>query len=81
MSFFRSSGAHGALVQQGRHILVLLCGSRASITRYLRLHRTTPVDVDGKGRRCKEKKMDVLWEGERADGRGVLGLSAPSIAS
>ena len=80
LNFVRSSGVHGALVQQGRHILVLLCGSRASISRYLRMHRTTPVDVDSKGRRCKEKKMDVLWEGDKDDERGVLGPTALALA-
>ncbi|XP_023696007.1 RWD domain-containing protein 3 [Paramormyrops kingsleyae] len=46
----------------GRLILILLQGTRRHIKEYLHLLKTTKVDVDSSGRRCKEKMMSVLCE-------------------
>lgn len=43
-------------------ILIFLHGPASSIREYLRLHRTSTVDVDSTGRRCKEKMMESIWE-------------------
>lgn len=40
--------------------MIMLQGPRDSLGQYLRLHRTTSVDVDSKGRQCKEHMMTVL---------------------
>jgi hypothetical protein len=50
-----------------RLILILLSGSSDSCREYLRRHRTQTVDVDSSGRKCKERMMDVLWEGDFED--------------
>lgn len=47
----------------GRLILIVLVGSAVSCKEYLRRHRTQTVDVDSTGRKCKEKMLDILWEG------------------
>ncbi|CAG9462183.1 unnamed protein product [Pedinophyceae sp. YPF-701] len=67
----------GSLVFHGRRILLLLVGGGAELKRYLALHRTTAVDVDSKGRKCRERMMDVLHEGRvggdcRSSARGDL---------
>lgn len=46
----------------GRNILVLLQGNRASIKEFCSLLKTTKVDVDSSGRKCKERMMKVLIE-------------------
>lgn len=51
-------GLYGALLISGDAaplILLYLRGSEESLREYKRLHRTTPVDVDSTGRKCKEK--------------------------
>jgi hypothetical protein len=45
-------------------ILLFLRGRQSDLRAYLQLHRTTPVDVDAMGRKCKEKMMTSLFEGE-----------------
>ena len=53
----------GCLLFVERLILILLVGPSAGCQKYLRLHRTTTVDIDCAGRRCKEKMMGVLYQG------------------
>lgn len=50
-------------------ILIHLTGPSPSIREYLRLHRTSTVDVDSAGRKCKEKMMDVLFDTDDHGGR------------
>ncbi|KAK6484204.1 RWD domain-containing protein 3-like isoform X1 [Huso huso] len=46
----------------GKLILILLQGERKSIKDYLLLQKTSKVDVDSNGKKCKEKMMSVLCE-------------------
>jgi len=63
-----SLGLCGRLIFVDRLILLYLRGRDSAVREYLRLHRTTPVDVDSDGRRCKEKcvcaDIDVMCWGE-----------------
>jgi hypothetical protein len=54
-----SLGLCGRLIFVGRLILLYLRGRDSAVREYLRLHRTTPVDVDSDGRRCKEKCVET----------------------
>uniref|UniRef100_S4RD04 RWD domain-containing protein 3 n=1 Tax=Petromyzon marinus TaxID=7757 RepID=S4RD04_PETMA len=56
-------GLMGRLLFYNKLILVLLQGSLCSIREYIVLQKTSKVDVDSSGKRCKEKMMSVLWEG------------------
>lgn len=55
-------GLAGRLLFAGRVILLLLQGPRDRVKEYLVLQRTSKVDVDSSGRRCREKMARVLWE-------------------
>ena len=44
-------GLCGCVILCGRVIMIVLGGDRQDILQYLRLHRTTNVDVDSNGRR------------------------------
>eukprot|EP00198_Chlamydomonas_reinhardtii_P012318 XP_001701655.1 predicted protein [Chlamydomonas reinhardtii] len=49
-------------------LLELLTGPPARLRAYLVRHRTEAVDVDSRGRKCKERMMEVI--GQRACGNG-----------
>nr|XP_019935374.1 PREDICTED: RWD domain-containing protein 3 isoform X1 [Paralichthys olivaceus] len=46
----------------GRHILVILQGTRPGIKEFCHLLKTVKVDVDSSGKKCKERMMKVLVE-------------------
>ncbi|XP_041064362.1 RWD domain-containing protein 3 isoform X1 [Carcharodon carcharias] len=52
----------GRLMFMGKLILILLQGERKAIKDYLVLQKTSKVDVDSSGKRCKEKMISVLCE-------------------
>ncbi|KAM9006799.1 RWD domain-containing protein 3 isoform X1 [Sarcophilus harrisii] len=52
----------GRLMFCGKIILILLQGDRNSIKEYLILQKTSKVDVDSSGKKCKEKMISVLFE-------------------
>ncbi|NXN98935.1 RWDD3 protein, partial [Rhinopomastus cyanomelas] len=54
----------GRLMFMGKIILILLQGDRSNIKEYLVLQKTSKVDVDSSGKKCKEKMMSVLCETE-----------------
>ncbi|XP_053447009.1 RWD domain-containing protein 3 isoform X2 [Nycticebus coucang] len=54
----------GRLMFLGKIILILLQGDRSSIKEYLILQKTSKVDVDSSGKKCKEKMISVLFETE-----------------
>ncbi|KAL1772018.1 RWD domain-containing protein 3 isoform X1, partial [Sigmodon hispidus] len=52
----------GRLMFMGKTILILLQGDRGNIKEYLILQKTSKVDVDSSGKKCKEKMISVLSE-------------------
>ncbi|XP_072500175.1 RWD domain-containing protein 3 isoform X2 [Notamacropus eugenii] len=52
----------GRLMFWGKIILILLQGDRNSIKEYLILQKTSKVDVDSSGKKCKEKMISILFE-------------------
>ncbi|XP_026527640.1 RWD domain-containing protein 3 isoform X2 [Notechis scutatus] len=52
----------GRLMFMGKMILILLQGDKQNIKEYLILQKTSKVDVDSSGKKCKEKMMSVLFE-------------------
>ncbi|GFR49064.1 hypothetical protein Agub_g11090, partial [Astrephomene gubernaculifera] len=50
----------GRLIFQGNLILVLLEGEADAVRQYLVRHRTENVDVDSRGRKCKERMLQVI---------------------
>nr|Q8VIL2.1 RecName: Full=RWD domain-containing protein 3; AltName: Full=RWD domain-containing sumoylation enhancer; Short=RSUME [Mus musculus]AAL35585.1 X2CR1 [Mus musculus] len=52
----------GRLMFMGKLILILLQGDRSNIKEYLILQKTSKVDVDSSGKKCKEKMISVLSE-------------------
>ncbi|CAM5161848.1 unnamed protein product [Natator depressus] len=52
----------GRLMFMGKMILILLQGDRTGIKEYLILQKTSKVDVDSSGKKCKEKMISVLCE-------------------
>ncbi|XP_066481707.1 RWD domain-containing protein 3 [Tiliqua scincoides] len=52
----------GRLMFMGKMILILLQGDRSNIKEYLILQKTSKVDVDSSGKKCKEKMISVLSE-------------------
>jgi len=59
----QSLGISGFLLISPHLILIFLSARDASaVPRYLQLHRTETVDVDSKGRPCREKMLTVLLE-------------------
>ncbi|XP_002715891.1 RWD domain-containing protein 3 isoform X2 [Oryctolagus cuniculus] len=52
----------GRLMFLGKIILILLQGDRNNIKEYLILQKTSKVDVDSSGKKCKEKMISVLFE-------------------
>ncbi|GIM07136.1 hypothetical protein Vretimale_11353 [Volvox reticuliferus] len=59
-SWVRELRLTGRLIFQGNLILILLEGDGLALREYLVRHRTESVDVDSRGRKCKERMMDVL---------------------
>uniref|UniRef100_A0A8C0X6W6 RWD domain-containing protein 3 n=1 Tax=Castor canadensis TaxID=51338 RepID=A0A8C0X6W6_CASCN len=57
-------GLTGRLMFLGRTILILLQGERNNIKDYLVLQKSSKVDVDSSGRKCKEKMLSVLFDSE-----------------
>ncbi|XP_064625476.1 RWD domain-containing protein 3-like [Lineus longissimus] len=53
---------NGRLIFEGKLILILLQGKLENIKEYVVRQRTVSVDVDSKGRSCKERMMNVLCE-------------------
>ncbi|XP_005111987.1 uncharacterized protein LOC101856308 [Aplysia californica] len=53
----------GRLIFCHRFILILMQGEAQSIKEYLVRNRTTNVDVDSRGRSCKERMLTVLFDG------------------
>uniref|UniRef100_A0A452QFC7 RWD domain-containing protein 3 n=1 Tax=Ursus americanus TaxID=9643 RepID=A0A452QFC7_URSAM len=52
----------GRLMFMGKIIPILLQGDRSNIKEYLILQKTSRVDVDSSGKKCKEKMISVLFE-------------------
>ncbi|XP_007934318.1 RWD domain-containing protein 3 [Orycteropus afer afer] len=52
----------GRLMFMGKIILILLQGGRNNIKEYLILQKTSKVDVDSSGKKCREKMISVLFE-------------------
>nr|XP_023497350.1 RWD domain-containing protein 3 isoform X1 [Equus caballus] len=52
----------GRLMFMGKIILILLQGDRSNIKEYLILQKTSKVDVDSSGKKCREKMISVLAE-------------------
>ncbi|XP_015725934.1 RWD domain-containing protein 3 isoform X2 [Coturnix japonica] len=52
----------GRLMFMGKIILILLQGDKSNIKEYLILQKTSKVDVDSSGKKCKEKMISVLCE-------------------
>uniref|UniRef100_A0A8D2INI8 RWD domain-containing protein 3 n=1 Tax=Varanus komodoensis TaxID=61221 RepID=A0A8D2INI8_VARKO len=52
----------GRLMLMGKLILILLQGDRRSVKEYIVLQKTSKVDVDSSGKKCKEKMISVLSE-------------------
>ncbi|XP_071606883.1 RWD domain-containing protein 3 isoform X1 [Heliangelus exortis] len=52
----------GRLMFMGKIILILLQGDKNNIKEYLILQKTSKVDVDSSGKKCKEKMISVLCE-------------------
>ncbi|GLC33535.1 hypothetical protein PLESTM_000082000 [Pleodorina starrii] len=59
-SWIRELRLTGRLIFQGGLILILLEGDGDALREYLVRHRTESVDVDSRGRKCKERMMDVV---------------------
>jgi len=56
-------GLWGRVVFHGKRIMIALQGTRRGLRQYVQLHRSASIDVDSKGRRCRERMMTVLYEG------------------
>ncbi|XP_078500251.1 RWD domain-containing protein 3 [Lissotriton helveticus] len=52
----------GRLMFMGKLILILLQGEKGRIKEYMVLQKTSKVDVDSCGKKCKEKMISVLYE-------------------
>ncbi|XP_060924005.1 RWD domain-containing protein 3 [Limanda limanda] len=50
------------IILLGRHILVILQGTKPGIKEFYHLLKTVKVDVDSSGKKCKERMMKVLIE-------------------
>ncbi|CAH1776001.1 unnamed protein product [Owenia fusiformis] len=72
-------GLQGRLIFQGKLILILLQGHKESIKEYLTLQRTVNVDVDSKGRSCKEKMMKILHEEETKSPPSLCGFDSMEL--
>ncbi|XP_062612567.1 RWD domain-containing protein 3-like [Saccostrea cucullata] len=58
-----SLSIQGCLVFVGKLIFLVLQGRSADIKEYIKLQRSSNVDVDSPGRKCKERMMSVLSQG------------------
>jgi hypothetical protein len=68
-----ASGLAGRLVFSGRLILILLYGPAEALEAYLTWHRTATPDVDSRGRRCRERMMEVVCRTPAAAAAAPLG--------
>ncbi|EKX42744.1 hypothetical protein GUITHDRAFT_164010, partial [Guillardia theta CCMP2712] len=57
-------GLQGKLFMWKRLIYLVVRGDEDRVSRYLHLHRTQQVDVDSRGRRCKERMLQVIHDGK-----------------
>lgn len=59
----RELGVHGKILNVGKHhIYPVLLGPERTIAEFLRRWRTEKVDVDSRGRPCKERMIEVLYQ-------------------
>lgn len=63
--WFGGLGLGGRVLFHGRRVLILLTGAESDLKRYLVLHRSGLVDVDSRGQPCRERMMDVLFQGAK----------------
>jgi hypothetical protein len=61
-----AAGLAGRLVFAGRLILILLHGTARGLEGYLTWARTATTDVDSRGRRCRERMMEIVCEAPAA---------------
>ncbi|XP_015268837.1 PREDICTED: RWD domain-containing protein 3 isoform X2 [Gekko japonicus] len=59
----------GRVMFMGKMIFILLQGDKSSIKEYMVLQKTSKVDVDSSGKKCKEKMISVLFETKADDRR------------
>ncbi|XP_061192583.1 RWD domain-containing protein 3-like [Saccostrea echinata] len=64
-----SLSIQGCLVFTGKLIFLVLQGHSANIKEYIKLQRSSNVDVDSRGKKCKERMMSVLYQGV-VEGKG-----------
>ena len=61
---------HGKIVDKGRHSIVsALVGREKDITEFLKRWKSEKVDVDSRGKPCKERMMEVLYHKQLADSK------------
>lgn len=53
----------GCLLFVGKFIFIVLQGHAANVKEYIKLQRSSNVDVDSHGKKCKERMMSVLHQG------------------
>lgn len=53
----------GCLLFVGKFIFIVLQGPAANVKEYIKLQRSSNVDVDSRGKKCKERMMSVLHQG------------------
>lgn len=53
----------GCLLFVGKFIFIVLQGHAANVKEYIKLQRSSNVDVDSRGKKCKERMMSVLHQG------------------
>lgn len=56
----------GRLIFVEHQIFLFLEGSAENLKRYLLLHRTSPVDVDSNGQKCRERMMTEIFRCENS---------------
>nr|XP_022316650.1 RWD domain-containing protein 3-like [Crassostrea virginica] len=65
----------GSLLFVGKLIFIVLQGHSSNIKEYIKLQRSSNVDVDSRGKKCKERMMSILHQGshkERGEIRVIL---------
>ncbi|XP_048764384.1 RWD domain-containing protein 3-like [Ostrea edulis] len=64
-----SLSLQGCLVFIGKVIFIVIQGHSANVKEYIKLQRSSNVDVDSRGKKCKERMMSVVHQGI-TEGRG-----------
>jgi len=64
----------GALMFGSKFILILLQGQASAVKEYIVRNRSTKVDVDSRGRPCKERLLTVLVDTELGTGHSLSGF-------